>query len=106
MTHGHQHLPWGDLASLKGLQRALDADIMITGHTHELKLYEENNILYLNPGSLTGARTVVNKGKNEHIPSFMLLDVNQNNIVIYIYKLINEKVDVTRKEFKKQKSST
>ena len=64
---------------------------MITGHTHELKLYEENNILYLNPGSLTGARTVVNTGKKEHIPSFMLLDVNQNNIVIYIYKLINDK---------------
>ena len=71
--------------------RALDADIMISGHTHELKLYEENNILYLNPGSLTGARTVVNTGKKEHIPSFMLLDVNQNNIVIYIYKLINDK---------------
>ena len=64
---------------------------MITGHTHELKLYEENNILYLNPGSLTGARTVVNTGKKEHIPSFMLLDVNQTNIVIYIYKLINDK---------------
>ena len=64
---------------------------MISGHTHELKLYEENNILYLNPGSLTGARTVVNTGKKEHIPSFMLLDVNQNNIVIYIYKLINDK---------------
>ena len=64
---------------------------MISGHTHELKLYEENNILYLNPGSLTGARTVVNTGKKGHIPSFMLLDVNQNNIVIYIYKLINDK---------------
>lgn len=64
---------------------------MISGHTHELKLYEENNILYLNPGSLTGARTVVNTGKKEHIPSFMLLDVNQNNIVIYIYKLVNDK---------------
>ena len=67
---------------------------MITGHTHELKLYEENNILYLNPGSLTGARTVVNTGKKEHIPSFMLLDVNQNNIVIYIYKLINDKGNI------------
>ena len=62
---------------------------MISGHTHELKLYEENNILYLNPGSLTGARTVV--GNKENVPSFMLLDVNQNNIVIYIYKLINDK---------------
>ena len=75
----------------KPIIRALDADIMISGHTHELKLYEENNILYLNPGSLTGARTVVNTGKKEHIPSFMLLDVNQTNIVIYIYKLINDK---------------
>ena len=69
---------------------------MITGHTHELKLYEENNILYLNPGSLTGARTVVNTGKKEHIPSFMLLDVNQTNIVIYIYKLINDKGNFMR----------
>ena len=23
LTHGHQHLPWGDLTSLKGLQRKL-----------------------------------------------------------------------------------
>ena len=23
LTHGHQHLPWGDLTSLKGLQRNL-----------------------------------------------------------------------------------
>ena len=71
---------------------------MITGHTHELKLYEENNILYLNPGSLTGARTVVNTGKKEHIPSFMLLDVNQTNIVIYIYKLINDKGNFARRQ--------
>ena len=35
LCHGHQIVPWGDPESLANLQRKLDVDILITGHTHK-----------------------------------------------------------------------
>jgi vacuolar protein sorting-associated protein 29 len=32
-----QVVPWGDLDSLAMLQRQLDVDILVTGHTHQFK---------------------------------------------------------------------
>ena len=34
LMHGHQIVPWGDAHSLAMIQRQLDVDILITGHTH------------------------------------------------------------------------
>ena len=36
LIHGHQIVPWGDLDSLAALQRRLDVDILVSGHTHEV----------------------------------------------------------------------
>ena len=36
LTHGHQVVPWGDIESLALIQRQLDVDILITGHTHKV----------------------------------------------------------------------
>jgi len=99
LTHGHQHLPWGCSKSIESLQRALDADIMITGHTHCMHYREDNNSLFINPGSLTGSRTVLNN--NDQTPSFMLLDINGSSVVTYTYQLKNGEVDVSKKEFQK-----
>eukprot|EP00243_Klebsormidium_subtile_P006358 TRINITY_DN2696_c0_g1_i1.p1 TRINITY_DN2696_c0_g1~~TRINITY_DN2696_c0_g1_i1.p1 ORF type:complete len:169 (-),score=21.69 TRINITY_DN2696_c0_g1_i1:483-989(-) len=38
ICHGHQVVPWGDVESLAMLQRQLDVDILITGHTHQFKV--------------------------------------------------------------------
>jgi UDP-2,3-diacylglucosamine pyrophosphatase LpxH len=35
-----QVVPWGDLDSLAMLQRQLDVDILVTGHTHQFKAYK------------------------------------------------------------------
>ena len=35
LCHGHQVVPWGDPESLANLQRQLDVDILISGHTHK-----------------------------------------------------------------------
>lgn len=37
------------------LQRQLNVDILITGHTHTFEAYEYQNKFYINPGSATGA---------------------------------------------------
>ncbi len=55
LTHGHQIVPWGDKESLTMLQRQLDVDVLITGHTHEFEAFEEDNKFFINPGSATGA---------------------------------------------------
>lgn len=58
LIHGHQLVPWGDAESLAAAQRALDADILISGHTHRFATYAYDGALFVNPGSATGAFTV------------------------------------------------
>lgn len=55
LCHGHQVVPWGDAESLGNLQRQLDVDILITGHTHQNGVHEYENKYMINPGSVTGA---------------------------------------------------
>lgn len=55
LCHGHQVVPWGDPESLANLQRKLDVDILITGHTHKNDVYEYEKKYIINPGSVSGA---------------------------------------------------
>lgn len=55
VCHGHQIVPWGDAEALAMLQRQLDVDIVIFGHTHKFAAYEHEGKFYINPGSATGA---------------------------------------------------
>jgi vacuolar protein sorting-associated protein 29 len=34
LIHGHQVVPWGDVEALAAVQRQLDCDVLISGHTH------------------------------------------------------------------------
>jgi vacuolar protein sorting-associated protein 29 len=55
LTHGHQIVPWGDREALAALQRKLDVDVLIFGHTHTHCAYEHDGKFFVNPGSATGA---------------------------------------------------
>jgi vacuolar protein sorting-associated protein 29 len=55
LIHGHQIVPWGDAHSLAMVQRQLDVDILITGHTHRNEVNEYEGKWFINPGSITGA---------------------------------------------------
>ena len=68
MLSGYQCVPWGDENALGTWARKLDVDILITGHTHECKVWpgpgsktmpdgasSVGGTLFLNPGSATGA---------------------------------------------------
>lgn len=37
------------------LQRDMDVDILISGHTHKYEAFEANDKFFINPGSATGA---------------------------------------------------
>ena len=55
VIHGHQVIPWGDMESLAAVQRELDCDILVSGHTHANKITTYDGKYFINPGSVTGA---------------------------------------------------
>lgn len=50
-----QVVPWGDEEALLNHLRELDADILISGHTHDQVASKIDKKFILNPGSMTGA---------------------------------------------------
>ena len=54
-------VPWGDTESLAMVQRQLDVDILISGHTHRFDAFEHENKFYINPGSITGAYSALDR---------------------------------------------
>ncbi|CAK1541448.1 unnamed protein product [Leptosia nina] len=98
LIHGHQVVPWGDEESLALIQRQLDVDILISGHTHRFEAYEHENKFYINPGSATGAYNPLFRNAT---PSFVLMDITSSTVVTYVYKLLGDEVKVERIEYKK-----
>ena len=85
LTHGHQIVPWGDSEALSCLQRKLDVDVLISGHTHTQWAYQEGDgKIFINPGSATGAYSPLTPNC---VPSFIVMDVHQDNLTAYVYQL-------------------
>ena len=94
-------VPWGNPDALALIQRQLDVDILITGHTHKFEAYEHENKFYINPGSATGAFNAIDE--TNIIPSFVLMDIQSSTVVTYVYQLdlATQEVKVERIEYKK-----
>jgi len=99
LCHGHQVVPWGDAESLGGLQRKLDVDILISGHTHKNDVAEVEKKFMVNPGSATGAYSALTSDVH---PSFVLMAIKGSKVVTYVYELRNNEVHVSKSEFIKK----
>ncbi|KAK2964129.1 Vacuolar protein sorting 29 (Vps29) [Blattamonas nauphoetae] len=100
LIHGHQIVPWGDNDALGIVQRRLDCDILVTGHTHQFQAYEYEGHFVVNPGSITGAYSVI--GDGEIAASFVLMDIQGPRVIIYIYKYFSDgQFKVEKAEFQK-----
>lgn len=88
--------------ALATINRQLDCDILITGHTHKFEAYEHENRFYVNPGSITGAYNALD---SDLTPSFILMDIQSATVVTYVYQLINDEVKVERIEFRKTQAA-
>lgn len=106
-------------------------DILVTGHTHEANHFTADGVLYLNPGSITGAPTVCAStdvvqvlqsvaeataagggggARDESLvvrgakltPSFMLCAVQGDKVVVYIYKELDGQLHVDQFEHAKE----
>ncbi|KAG5192484.1 vacuolar protein-like protein sorting 29 [Tribonema minus] len=103
LVHGHQVVPWGDPAALSILQRQLDCDILVSGHTHRNEVRAHEGRWLVNPGSITGAYSPIASAPAAEpiVPSFMLLAIQGARCVAYVYELRGGQVDVTKSEFTK-----
>ena len=98
VCHGHQIVPWGDPHSLSMVQRRLDVDILVSGHTHKNEVCEYDGKWFINPGSITGAYSSL---QADVVPSFILLAVQGSKVVTYVYELHGDTVEVSKSEFSK-----
>ena len=100
LIHGHQVLPWGDIDSLVMIQRTMGCDILISRHTHKTNVVVKDNILYINPGSFTGAFSPLIE---DTIPSFILMVLTGDEAIVYLYTLNdrNKKFEVNKYDYKK-----
>jgi vacuolar protein sorting-associated protein 29 len=83
LIHGHQVVPWGDSHALAMVQRQMDVDILVTGHTHKNEVNEYEGKWFINPGSVTGAYSALD---SDVVPSFILLAIQGNKVVTYVYE--------------------
>ena len=100
LIHGHQILPWGNTEALSSVQRQLDCDILLSGHTHEINVKVVDNKLNINPGSISGAFSNV---VSDPSPSFVLMVLQGTEAIIYLYVLNDrtQKFDVNKIEYTK-----
>ncbi|SHH26293.1 metallophosphoesterase [Tepidibacter thalassicus] len=75
LCHGHKYDVKYGLRSIKKRALELGVDIVVFGHTHTQLNLKENNILFLNPGSISLPRGTTKK-------SFFIINIEKGNIDI------------------------
>jgi vacuolar protein sorting-associated protein 29 len=68
IIHGHQVNPWDDLEALAAVQRKLDCNVLIHGHTHEYGVQQYDGKYFINPGNAAGFYSALNSNVT---PSFI-----------------------------------
>ncbi|KIV88912.1 hypothetical protein B0A52_03927 [Exophiala mesophila] len=106
-THGHTIIPQGDADALLIAARQMDVDVLLWGGTHKFEAYELEGKFFVNPGSATGAFSTSWAAIDEEpIPSFCLMDIQGDVLVLYVYQLRtdpngNETVAVEKVSYRK-----
>eukprot|EP00526_Cylindrotheca_closterium_P020948 CAMPEP_0113634944 /NCGR_PEP_ID=MMETSP0017_2-20120614/18203_1 /TAXON_ID=2856 /ORGANISM="Cylindrotheca closterium" /LENGTH=201 /DNA_ID=CAMNT_0000545679 /DNA_START=64 /DNA_END=666 /DNA_ORIENTATION=- /assembly_acc=CAM_ASM_000147 len=102
VIHGHQIVPHGSHDAKARMRRKLNVDILVTGHSHKNEVVLRDGFYHINPGSISGASSAHSR---EVTPSFILLAIQENKLVCYVYELLKGEVEVSKTEFVKSASS-
>nr|XP_023907911.1 vacuolar protein sorting-associated protein 29-like [Quercus suber] len=116
-THGDSIIPPGDPDALLIAARQMDVDVLCWGGTCKFEAYEMEGKFFVNPGSTTGAVSWIDEGlggedgEDGNTPSFVLMDVQGDVLVLYVYQLKkdaegNEAVGVEKVSFRKNAVAT
>jgi vacuolar protein sorting-associated protein 29 len=111
-THGDSIVPPGDPDALLIAARQMDVDVLCWGGTCKFEAYEMEGKFFVNPGSATGADSWsdetlgASEEEDANTPSFVLMDVQGDVLVLYVYQLKtdaegNESVGVEKVSFRK-----
>jgi putative phosphoesterase len=73
LTHGHVYGVKNGLERLLGRGKELGADVVLFGHTHRVHEEYRENILLLNPGSIS-------MPASSQDPSCIIIEINENKI--------------------------
>lgn len=98
VIHGHQVIPWGDKEALGNVQRMLDCDLLVSGHTHNSSAETMDGKHFINPGSATGAYSPLT---SEVRPSFIIAALQGKEATTFLYELIDGNVSVTKGQITK-----
>lgn len=77
MTHGHGYFVHSGTLYLKREARKKGADIVMFGHTHKPYTEEDNELLVLNPGSLSLPR------QEGHRPTYIVMEIADDGQISY-----------------------
>lgn len=103
LCHGHQVVPWGDAEALAMLARQLNVDILVTGHTHKNNVMKYEKKWYINPGSITGSYSGIHADVE---PSFVLMAIQGEVVVTFVYELHGSDMKVTKSTFSKRETAS
>lgn len=77
MTHGHGYFVHSGTLYLKREARKKGPDIVMFGHTHKPYMEEDNELLVLNPGSLSLPR------QEGHRPTYIVMEIADDGQISY-----------------------
>lgn len=77
MMHGHGYFVHSGTLYLKREARKKGADIVMFGHTHKPYIEEDNELLVLNPGSLSLPR------QEGHRPTYIVMEIADDGQISY-----------------------
>ena len=83
LFHSTEVRPRGDPDQLLEYGRTAGADIVVFGHTHKRAVYDYEGILFINPGTATGAWGGATSGEPE---SLAILELNGNEATVLTMK--------------------
>jgi len=85
ITHGHI-VGRGKYKKLVSRSKNYNANVVVTGHTHEPTIIVISDVLVLNPGTITGA---YGGTFPIHDSTFLELNVHNERINVLLFKIIN-----------------
>lgn len=103
LINGFQVTPWDDLEGLSTIQKALNADILISGFTNKMQVRYYNGAYFINPGSLTGCFSPLN---NDSSPVFLTMIVDSDIAILYsyAYNISSKNFEIGKLEINKVKA--
>ncbi|OPJ56309.1 metallophosphoesterase family protein [Alkalithermobacter paradoxus] len=75
LCHGHKHYVNSGIERIKQKAKDIGANIVVFGHTHEYMNHTEDDILFLNPASITSPRGGSKRG-------FIIMDIESESVKV------------------------